>query len=90
MIFSKKKEAYNNTQSINIHIHNKCIIFNETFDYKNNKLYDFKDYNLLLIDCKQYVSKDTVKKIEEFLINNCVEIQNIIKENKPGIQTSLF
>jgi hypothetical protein len=87
MIFIRKKELQIELSTINVNVHEKCLIFNHGFEIQNNVLYNFNDYNLLLNKCKSYVTDKTLNEIKEYLINNCEIIKNL--ENQQG-QLSLF
>lgn len=90
MTFTRKKEMCGDLSTINVYVHKTCIIVNTTFQIQDNILFQFNEYKKVIKFCEHFVNNNTIKLIEEYLINNCNEIKELIKlENEKG-QLSLF
>ena len=66
MIFSRLKPD-EDSSVVSVHIHEKCIIFNLTFDIDTNELFEFKDYEKLLFKAEKWITKSAYKSLKEYL-----------------------
>ncbi len=90
MTVSRKKEMCGDLHSIQIHVHQKCLIINTTYRVEDNILYEFKDYKKFLHYCSMFVVDKDVKRIEEHIEINSEKVKKYMEIDKSENQLSLF
>lgn len=71
---------------VNICIHEKCLIVNLN---NKNKLYGFKEADLMILELSKYVDKQHIDHMKGFIEDNCSKVK-FSNNSEPPEQLSLF
>ena len=90
MVVSRKKETCDDLNSIQVHVHKKCLIVNTTYIVEDNILYNFKDYKKFLMYVGAFVTDKELKRVKQYIEVNSEEVKGYMNIDKDENQLSLF